>query len=442
MADLAADQIAGLADALLDLRRVLGGERLRLVLQFAEIDHGAPFRPSGAVDRPIAGCRILRLVDRRRSGFRPYPVDAERRSRQPFQRDIWIWPASATRSRTAGPLLADVTFRVGAAGHRADRAERHREDDLLRIITGELDAEDGAIGRSGGLGVMPQFIGSVRDDSTVRDLLLTVSPPALRTVAAEVDVTELEMMDLDGGPDDDAKAIRYAQALSDWADVRGYEQETAFDVACVAALGVSYDRAKYRAVTTLSGGEQKRLVLELLLAGPEEVLLLDEPDNYLDVPAKIWLEGRLAETAKAVLLISHDRELLARAATRIVTLEPGVAGAVSWVHGGSLATYRQARADRNSRLEELRRRWDEEHAKLKALVLMYKTKAAFNDGLASRYQAAKTRLSKFENVGPPQELPLTQKVTMRLAGGRTAKRAVVCTRLELTDLMEPFDLEV
>jgi len=341
------------------------------------------------------------------------------------------------------PLLADVTFRVGQGSVTALIGPNGTgKTTLLRIITGELDAEDGAIGRSGGLGVMPQFIGSVRDDSTVRDLLLAVSPPALRTVAAEVDVTELEMMDLDGGPDDDAKAIRYAQALSDWADVRGYEQETAFDVACVAALGVSYDRAKYRAVTTLSGGEQKRLVLELLLAGPEEVLLLDEPDNYLDVPAKIWLEGRLAETAKAVLLISHDRELLARAATRIVTLEPGVAGAVSWVHGGSLATYRQARADRNSRLEELRRRWDEEHAKLKALVLMYKTKAAFNDGLASRYQAAKTRLSKFENVGPPQELPLTQKVTMRLAGGRTAKRAVVCTRLELTDLMEPFDLEV
>lgn len=341
------------------------------------------------------------------------------------------------------PLLADVTFRVGQGSVTALIGPNGTgKTTLLRIITGELDAEDGAIGRSGALGVMPQFIGSVRDDSTVRDLLLTVSPPALRTVAAEVDVTELEMMDLDGGPDDDAKAIRYAQALSDWADVRGYEQETAFDVACVAALGVSYDRAKYRAVTTLSGGEQKRLVLELLLAGPEEVLLLDEPDNYLDVPAKIWLEGRLAETAKAVLLISHDRELLARAATRIVTLEPGVAGAVSWVHGGSLATYRQARADRNSRLEELRRRWDEEHAKLKALVLMYKTKAAFNDGLASRYQAAKTRLSKFENVGPPQELPLTQKVTMRLAGGRTAKRAVVCTRLELTDLMEPFDLEV
>ncbi len=112
------------------------------------------------------------------------------------------------------------------------------------------------------------------------------------------------------------------------------------------------------------------------------------------------------------------------------------------MHGGSFETYRAARDDRNSRLEELRRRWDEERAKLKALVLMYKTKAAFNDGLASRYQAAQTRLAKFEAAGPPQAVPLTQKVTMRLAGGRTAKRAIVCRDLELTGLMKPFDLEV
>src|SRR5206468_5021799 len=104
--------------------------------------------------------------------------------------------------------------------------------------------------------------------------------------------------------------------------------------------------------------------------------------------------------------------------------------------------YHAAREERNARLEELRRRWDEEHAKIKALVLMYKTKAAYNDGLASRYQAALTRLRKFEEAGPPLETPSEQNVTMRLRGGRTGKRAVVCEALELTGLMRPFDLEV
>ena len=341
------------------------------------------------------------------------------------------------------PLLADVTFRVGQGSVTALVGPNGTgKTTLLRIITGELSPQEGTVSRTGTLGVMPQFVGTIRDGSTVRELLLAVSPAALRVVAERIDAAELEMMELDGGPDDDAKSMRYAQALADWADVHGYEQETAFDVACVAALGLPYDRAKYRPGTSLSGGEQKRLVLELLLSGPDEVLLLDEPDNYLDVPGKVWLEDKLAETTKAVLLVSHDRELLARSATRIVTLEPGAAGAVSWVHGGSFATYRQAREERNSRLEELRRRWDEEHAKLRALVFMYKTKAAYNDGLASRYQAAKTRLAKFEQAGPPEELPLTERVTMRLTGGRTAKRAVVCSGLELTGLMRPFDLEV
>ena len=61
----------------------------------------------------------------------------------------------------------------------------------------------------------------------------------------------------------------------------------------IAALGIPFDRAQYRPVRSLSGGEQKRLVLEALLRGPEHVLLLDEPDNYLDVPGKgCWIWSR------------------------------------------------------------------------------------------------------------------------------------------------------
>jgi ATPase subunit of ABC transporter with duplicated ATPase domains len=90
----------------------------------------------------------------------------------------------------------------------------------------------------------------------------------------------------------------------------------------------------------------------------------------------------------------------------------------------------------------MRRRWDEEHAKIKALVLRLKIKAEYNDGMASQYKAAQTRLRKFEEAGPPIEQPREQQVSMRLRGGRTGKRAVVCEDLELTGLMKPFDLEV
>ena len=351
------------------------------------------------------------------------------------------------------PLLRDVSLRVGEGAKIALIGPNGTgKTTLTRIISGDLVADEGAVTRSGGLGVMRQFVGQLRDDSTVRDLLLTVAPAKVRKAAAEVDGTELLMME----HDTEAVQLAYAQALVDWGDAGGYEYETLWDTCTVAAIGIPFEKVQWRQVTTLSGGEQKRLVLEALLRGPEDVLLLDEPDNYLDVPAKRWLEDQLVASPKTVLFVSHDRELLNRVATRIATLEPGAAGATIWVHPGRFTTYAQARRDRNDRLEELRKRWDEEHAKLKALVVMYRKKAAYNADMASRLQAAVTRLQRFLDAGPPEAVPVRQNVRMRLAGGRTAKRAVVCTALELSvgappagnvvptggGLMQPFDLEV
>jgi len=341
-------------------------------------------------------------------------------------------------------LLDDVSFRVGEGAKVAlVGANGAGKTTLLRIITGELVPHAGAVTRSGGLGVMRQMVGTgLGEDPTVADLLLSVSPPRIREAAAAVDRWELALMDAD----DEQTQMAYAHALAEFADAGGYDIEVTWDVCATAALELPYDRAKYRSLRTLSGGEQKRLVLEFLLRGPDQVLLLDEPDNFLDVPGKIWLEQRIRESAKTVLMISHDRELLNNTATRVVTVElgrggPG-AGNTVWTHPGGFASYHQARLDRFARFEEQRKRWDEEHAKLKQLVLHYKIKAEYNDGMASQYRAAQTRLRRFEDAGPPTEQPREQQVSMRLTGGRTGKRAVVCERLELTGLMKPFDLEV
>src|SRR5271165_703183 len=332
-------------------------------------------------------------------------------------------------------LLDDVSFRVGDGVVAALVGPNGAgKTTLMRLITGDLTPQNGSVSSSGGLGVMRQFVGGIRDSSTVRDLLLSIAPPRVRAAAQRLDAAELAMMERD----DEPTQMRYATALTEWGDAGGYEAEVHFDACCVAALGVGYDRCQWREVATLSGGEQKRLVLESLLRGKDEVLLLDEPDNYLDVPGKIWLEQQLAATPKTVLLVSHDRELLAACAERIITVEDRHV----WVHGGGFATYAQARRERNERLDELRRRWDEEHEKLKQLVRMYRLKASYNDSMASRLQAAVTRLRKFEEAGPPELAPREQNVRMRLRGGRTGKRAVICEQLGLTGLMHPFDLEV
>jgi len=282
------------------------------------------------------------------------------------------------------PLLTDISFRVGDGAVVAlVGANGSGKTPLTRIISGELDAHEGTVSRSGGLGVMRQFIGSIRDESTVRDLLFSLSPPRIAAAADAVDALELALMD----DDSEELNLAYAAALAEYADGGGYDHEVLFDACCMAALDLPWDKARWRETSTLSGGEQKRLALEVLLRGHDEVLLLDEPDNYLDVPAKRWLEGQLRATRKTVLLVSHDRELLANAATAIAALELGGGGNTLWVHVAGFATFADARADRFARFEELRRRWDEEQEKLRALVLMYKQKAAYNDGLASRYQA-------------------------------------------------------
>lgn len=335
-------------------------------------------------------------------------------------------------------LLDDVSFRVpdGATAALVG-ANGAGKTTLMRMIAGDLAPHEGSTVCSGAVAVMRQFIGQMSEGS-IRDLLLGVSAEPLRRAARELDDAELALME----SDDEPTQMQYAQAIADYADAGGYESEVLFDVVTTAAMGEPYDRIRWRQVSTLSGGEQKRLVLELLLRGPADILLLDEPDNYLDVPGKTWLEQQLRDTPKTVLLISHDRELLNQCASHVVAVELGAAGNTVWVHGGGFASFHEARADRFSRLEELRRRWDEEHAKLRELVQSLKVKAAYNDGMSSRYQAAQTRLRKFEEAGPPIAVPKVQSVRMRLTGGRTAKRAVVCEGLELTGLTQPFDGEI
>jgi ATPase subunit of ABC transporter with duplicated ATPase domains len=332
-------------------------------------------------------------------------------------------------------LLDDVNFRVGEGSKAAlVGANGAGKTTLLRVISGDLSLQAGSVARSGGLGVMRQFIGSVRDATTVQEFLVGLAPAPVREAWAAVETAELALMDRE----DERRQLDYAHALTHWGDVGGYDAEVLWDTVVVAALGMPFDRGKYREMATLSGGEQKRLAVEALLRGPDEVLLLDEPDNYLDVPGKRWLEVRLRETAKTVLFVSHDRELLAQVADRIVTVE----GATVWVHGGGFASYHEARSAKHERMAELRRRWEEEHSRLIELVRTLQQQAKVSEAMAPKYRVMARRLERFEAAGPPPDKPTEQRVTMRLRGGRTGVRAVICEGLELVGLMRAFDTEI
>ncbi|MEY4037599.1 MAG: hypothetical protein RL201_980, partial [Actinomycetota bacterium] len=172
-------------------------------------------------------------------------------------------------------LLNDVSFRVGDGAKVALIGPNGSgKTTLIRMICGDLKPDEGAVSITGGLGVMRQFIGSVRDESTVRDLLLSIAPKRIRDAAEKVVTTESAMNE--SGSEKDQ--MNYAQAIIDWGDAGGYDFELIWDVCCTEMLNKPFEQVATRKVNTLSGGEQKKLVLRALLEGPEEVLLLDEPD--------------------------------------------------------------------------------------------------------------------------------------------------------------------
>ncbi len=331
-----------------------------------------------------------------------------------------------------GRLLLDrVSFRVGegvTAGLVGPNGAG--KTTLLRLVAGELRPASGEVATSGGVGVMRQFI----TGDTVRDLLLAVAPDRVRSSTKALVEAEAAVVERD----EEDTQLTLANAIAEHVDAGGYDIEVVWDTCTTAALGLPFAEAADRPVGTLSGGEQKRLVLEALLRGPDDVLLLDEPDNYLDVPGKQWLERQLAASRKTILLVSHDRRLLATAADRIVAVEDRDV----WVHGGGFATFAEARQDRIDRLDERRKRWNDEHRRLRTTVHTLRQTAARNDAVSSAYRAASARLARFEAAGPPQRPPKRQNVRMRLRGGRTGKQALICEQVSVPGLIEPFDLEV
>jgi ATPase subunit of ABC transporter with duplicated ATPase domains len=355
----------------------------------------------------------------------------------------------AYRLPTGRLLFDDVSFRVGEGITAALVGDNGAgKSTLFKIITGVLNADEGSTSVSGGLGVMPQLLtgaakkveendtalASLGLNATVADALKVVSPKRIQEAMKHVEACELAMME------DESEEIqmKYAHALAEYADAGGYDNEILWDVCCQAAVGMEYEKCKFRELKTLSGGQAKRLILEALLRGPDQVLLLDEPDNYLDVPAKNWLEDQLKASSKTILLISHDRTLLTRAADRIITIE----GGTSWVHGKGFGTYYEARQERHERLGELLKRWEDEHQRLKDLVQTLHMQTKSSPAMAPKYRAMQTRLKRFEEAGAPQAPPPPQRLKMKLKGGRTAVRAIVCKDLQLTDLTKPFDMEL
>jgi ATPase subunit of ABC transporter with duplicated ATPase domains len=332
-------------------------------------------------------------------------------------------------------LFKDVSFSVGNGSVTALVGDNGvGKTTLLRLLAGDDKPLEGTIRVDGRLGVMRQLVGMRGQHDTAHDLLVSLAEPNQMRAALELTAAERALAE----DPSEANGLRVARAVTTWGDVGGYELEIVWDAACLSAIRKPYAEVATRPLTTFSGGEQKRLALDVLLRGEADVLLLDEPDNFLDVRGKNWLAEQLRATTKTVLYVTHDRQLLADSAKRVLTLE----GSGAWVHGEGFATYHAARQARLAKLDDDFRRWQDERDRLKNYMRIMKIRAGMSDANAARARAAETRFKRFESDGPPPEAAKEQNITMNLGGGRTGKRVVILEDLAIDGLTDPYTGEI
>jgi ATPase subunit of ABC transporter with duplicated ATPase domains len=331
-------------------------------------------------------------------------------------------------------LFSDVSFRispgesVGLVGSNGVG-----KSTLLRILAGILSPDEGEVSVGGIVAYMPQDVGAADDSRTVRELLLSLAPLAVRNAGERVLHAEAEL-----AAGDQTAGMELGTAIADWSTLGGYELEGQWDASCRRIVRASFDELADRPAVTLSGGERKRLVLDVLFASDADVLLLDEPDNFLDVPAKLALEQQVRSSKKTVLMVSHDREVLSGAVRSILTLE----GNGAWVHGGPYATYPEAREDRQRRLGDAVKRWRDEERRLYRLMKTFKERAKYSSDWAKKADAAETRWRRFSESGPPPLPVVDTSIVVRMHGGDSARRVLDLRSLGISDLVLPFTDEV
>jgi ATP-binding cassette subfamily F protein 3 len=244
------------------------------------------------------------------------------------------------KSYGAHEVLRGATLQVNP-GERVGLVGRNGvgKTTIFRLLTRREEADSGEVILLRGLRIglleqQPIFAG----DKSIRDEALSVFA-AIREMEAEITRLEHEMAERQGAALD--------EVMHAYSDLRHrYEIEGGFTYQAQAesvliGLGFKSDEMG-RPADQLSGGQKARLALAKLLLSEPDVLLLDEPTNHLDVNAVEWLEDFLSEYKKAFVIISHDRFLLDRTATKMIEIDAGRAA----VYAGNYTAYVKQREER------------------------------------------------------------------------------------------------
>jgi len=183
----------------------------------------------------------------------------------------------------------------------------------------------------------------------------------------------------------------------------------------------------HKPIRVLSGGQKKLIGLARLLLSQPAVLLLDEPDNHLDIPGKAYLEKLIMDYPGAVVLISHDRYLLDACVMDIAEIEDGKLTTFS----GSYTDYIIDKEERLARQEELYQIQQRSIRRMELALKRYQLWVKVSDKFASRVRSMQTRLSKVDQLDRP--ILERRRMGLELNGWRGSNQV-----LELVNVSKSF----
>ncbi len=267
---------------------------------------------------------------------------------------------------------------------------------FFRVLGGETEPIAGNILRKGGFGYLPQDprIAGVLDGRTAITHVLSGR-------GIDDQINRIEKLRIAMGEETSERNVaRYSKAQDDFASSGGYAADS--EARSIAAgLGLKADRLDL-ALGVLSGGERRRVELSRILFAGSDALLLDEPTNHLDIDAKNWLLDFLRKYRGAMLVISHDLDLLDEAITRVLHLDrPSEDGTGHLVeYRGTYSQYRAARAADEERLARQAVLQSKEIARLQSVVDRFGAKATKATMAHSKEKQIARLESQRVHVGP------------------------------------------
>ena len=262
---------------------------------------------------------------------------------------------------------------------------------LLRVLLSELEADSGDVTTSAGLRVayVPQ-IAEHDAPGILRDEVMSAFD-ALFRLEDDLAASALEIQRRDGAARRRAES-RYAELLEEYEALGGYDYQSQME-RVVLGVGLPLDTLD-TPVSLASGGERTRAALARALLADPDLLVMDEPTNYLDFDGLNWLEGFLSDFKYAVLVVSHDRYFLDRVCTEMWEMERGRLRHFP----GNYSKYRDLKTAQVVRQSKEFERQQEYIAKEEYFIQRYKA------GQRSREaRGRETRLARLERIEAPQQ---------------------------------------